>query len=126
MCVDMHAVCVQTCKHIHMYINTMHIYVYKYINTHTLTPQLLPRGHFSLIVIDEAAQALEPEILIPLSLAGSNTRVCMSGDWQQIGAMSITCAHVCTYVPPLCTCASSIYTWHTFKFAYMLVMSQLS
>ena len=37
------------------------------------------RGHFSNIIIDEAAQALEPEALVPVSLAGTATRVTLAG-----------------------------------------------
>ncbi|KAJ1477069.1 AAA domain-containing protein [Baffinella frigidus] len=42
-------------------------------------------GHFSLIIIDEAAQALEPEVLLTLALAGPKTRSMMAGDWRQLG-----------------------------------------
>ncbi len=36
-------------------------------------------GHFDMIVIDEAAQALEPETLVPLTLKGPATRVVLAG-----------------------------------------------
>ena len=45
---------------------------------------LLP-GHFDFIIIDEAAQALEPETLIPLALKGEQTQVLLAGDWKQLG-----------------------------------------
>jgi len=41
--------------------------------------------HWSLLVIDEAAQALEPETLIPLMLKGPRCRAVLTGDWQQLG-----------------------------------------
>eukprot|EP00282_Hemiselmis_andersenii_P016290 CAMPEP_0114116218 /NCGR_PEP_ID=MMETSP0043_2-20121206/4382_1 /TAXON_ID=464988 /ORGANISM="Hemiselmis andersenii, Strain CCMP644" /LENGTH=606 /DNA_ID=CAMNT_0001208527 /DNA_START=46 /DNA_END=1866 /DNA_ORIENTATION=+ len=52
-----------------------------------LAAQGVERGHFTLIAVDEAAQALEPETLVPLSLAGQDTSVCLSGDWKQLGAV---------------------------------------
>ena len=42
-------------------------------------------GFFTHILIDEAAQALEPEALIPLALAGPNTKVVFTGDHMQVG-----------------------------------------
>lgn len=39
---------------------------------------------FTHIVIDEAAQALECEVLIPLSLAGRRTRLILAGDQMQL------------------------------------------
>ncbi|KAK3583585.1 hypothetical protein CHS0354_039403 [Potamilus streckersoni] len=44
-----------------------------------------PPGFFSHIFLDEAAQALETESLIPLSLMGQNTRLVLAGDHMQIG-----------------------------------------
>ena len=37
------------------------------------------RGHFTHIIVDEAAQALEPEALVPVALAGPATRVTLAG-----------------------------------------------
>lgn len=42
------------------------------------------KGFFSHIIIDEAAQASEPESIIPLALACENTRVVLAGDHQQV------------------------------------------
>lgn len=47
----------------------------------SLTSMNLPLTH---IVIDEAAQALECEILIPLALATLNTRLILAGDQMQL------------------------------------------
>lgn len=43
-------------------------------------------GYFSHIFVDEAAQALESETLIPLSLAGRTTKIILAGDHMQVGA----------------------------------------
>lgn len=45
----------------------------------------LSHGFFTHILVDEAAQALEPEALIPLALAGPNTKVVFTGDHMQVG-----------------------------------------
>ncbi|CAN0438537.1 unnamed protein product [Lampetra planeri] len=55
-----------------------------YAECDTLRQLGLPRGHFSHILLDEAAQALEADALIPLALADSNTRVLLAGDHKQI------------------------------------------
>ena len=44
----------------------------------------LNHGFFSHILVDEAAQALEPEALTPLVLAGPNTKVVFTGDHMQV------------------------------------------
>ena len=44
----------------------------------------LNHGFFSHILVDEAAQALEPEALTPLILAGPNTKVVFTGDHMQV------------------------------------------
>ena len=46
--------------------------------------QHLPKGHFSHIIVDEAAQLLEAEVLHPLSLANQNTSIVMAGDPMQL------------------------------------------
>ena len=42
--------------------------------------------HFTHIFMDEASQAMEPEALVPLALAGDSTAVVLAGDHQQLGA----------------------------------------
>jgi exoribonuclease R len=42
-------------------------------------------GDFAYIFLDEAAQALEPEAIIPLQLANNNTTVVLAGDHLQTG-----------------------------------------
>ena len=41
-------------------------------------------GFFTHIFLDEAAQALECEMLISLALAGPKTRVVLAGDHMQV------------------------------------------
>uniref|UniRef100_A0A1X7SVT3 DNA2/NAM7 helicase helicase domain-containing protein n=1 Tax=Amphimedon queenslandica TaxID=400682 RepID=A0A1X7SVT3_AMPQE len=43
------------------------------------------KGCFSHILLDEGAQAREPESIIPLCLADSNTRIIIAGDHKQVG-----------------------------------------
>ncbi|KAH9959442.1 P-loop containing nucleoside triphosphate hydrolase protein [Russula dissimulans] len=50
---------------------------------HTLN---VPRGHFSHVVIDEAAQAEEPLAMIPImTFANAHTKVILAGDPNQFG-----------------------------------------
>ena len=46
--------------------------------------ELLPRGYFTHILLDEAAQALEAETIMPLVLAEKKTRVVLAGDHMQL------------------------------------------
>ena len=45
----------------------------------------VPKGHFTHIIVDEAAQLMEAEALLPISLAGPSTAVVMAGDPHQLG-----------------------------------------
>ncbi|KAJ6480358.1 P-loop containing nucleoside triphosphate hydrolase protein [Mycena sanguinolenta] len=46
----------------------------------------LKRGHFSHIFCDEAGQATEPEVMLPIkSIADSSTNVVLAGDNKQLG-----------------------------------------
>eukprot|EP01117_Protostelium_nocturnum_P012538 TRINITY_DN4618_c0_g3_i4.p1 TRINITY_DN4618_c0_g3~~TRINITY_DN4618_c0_g3_i4.p1 ORF type:complete len:945 (+),score=254.96 TRINITY_DN4618_c0_g3_i4:86-2920(+) len=42
-------------------------------------------NHFTHILLDEASQMMEPEALIPLSMASQKTTIVMAGDDKQIG-----------------------------------------
>ncbi|KAG8234114.1 hypothetical protein J437_LFUL010961 [Ladona fulva] len=44
----------------------------------------LPKGHFTHILLDEAAQAMECEAIMPLALATDSTRVVLAGDHMQL------------------------------------------
>ncbi|NWT03462.1 HELZ2 Helicase, partial [Mionectes macconnelli] len=55
------------------------------ITTSMLSKNLkVPRGYFTHIMIDEAAQMLECEALVPLSFATLETRIVLAGDHMQI------------------------------------------
>ena len=41
-------------------------------------------GHFTHIFVDEAAQPVEPEAVMPLSMAGPETRIVLAGDHLQV------------------------------------------
>ena len=64
---------------------------YRVIISTCITSSLLhaagvKRGHFERIFVDEAAQGLEPELMVPVrTLAGPNTRIILSGDPLQLG-----------------------------------------
>jgi helicase MOV-10 len=62
---------------------------YRVIVTTLTTADLLTKldvshGFFTHILIDEAAQAWETEALIPLALAGPNTKIVFTGDHMQV------------------------------------------
>jgi superfamily I DNA and/or RNA helicase len=42
------------------------------------------RLRFTHILIDEAAQALEPECVTPLVMADGNTKIVLAGDHKQV------------------------------------------
>lgn len=44
----------------------------------------LPRGYFTHIFLDEAAQAMECEAIMPLALANESTRIVLAGDHMQL------------------------------------------
>lgn len=41
-------------------------------------------GHFTHILLDEAAQAMECEAIMPLALANDGTRIVLAGDHMQV------------------------------------------
>ncbi|OQS00332.1 helicase mov-10-B.1-like [Thraustotheca clavata] len=45
----------------------------------------LPRGHFSNIIVDEACQATEPEVIVPLLFYEEGVHVTLVGDPKQLG-----------------------------------------
>lgn len=46
-------------------------------------------GFFTHILLDEAAQAMECETIMPLALATKNTRIVLAGDHMQVSALYI-------------------------------------
>lgn len=61
-------------------VSTINIYVMK----NWLIFLLIFLGFFTHILIDEAAQAMECEAVMPLSLANENTRIVLAGDHMQV------------------------------------------
>ena len=59
----------------------------------------LNHGFFTHILVDEAAQALEPEALTPLILAGPNTKVVFTGDHMQVKCVHRLISFINYYVP---------------------------
>ena len=49
----------------------------------------VPRGYFSYILIDEGAQAREPETIAPLIFADDRTKVIIAGDHLQVKALYV-------------------------------------
>eukprot|EP00090_Calanus_glacialis_P043171 TRINITY_DN7638_c0_g1_i1.p1 TRINITY_DN7638_c0_g1~~TRINITY_DN7638_c0_g1_i1.p1 ORF type:complete len:1395 (-),score=231.54 TRINITY_DN7638_c0_g1_i1:680-4864(-) len=54
------------------------------LSTSRCIAELLPVGHFTHIILDEAAQAMETEAIMPLVLADKETRVVLAGDHMQL------------------------------------------
>uniref|UniRef100_A0A6P7FIB9 RNA helicase n=1 Tax=Diabrotica virgifera virgifera TaxID=50390 RepID=A0A6P7FIB9_DIAVI len=51
----------------------------------------IPRGHFTHIVVDEAAQAGEPHVMIPLSFVNKNSgQIILAGDPMQLGPVILS------------------------------------
>ena len=47
----------------------------------------VPQGHFTHILVDEAGQALEPELFVPFQFTGTKTQIMLAGDPHQLGAV---------------------------------------
>ena len=69
----------------------------------------LQPGFFTHILVDEAAQAREPELTAVLSLADEHTKVILGGDHLQV-RMVLLCHH---YIVELCLCVVFILTHHS-------------
>ncbi|XP_052276348.1 uncharacterized protein LOC127875362 isoform X2 [Dreissena polymorpha] len=54
------------------------------MGTADVLTRVVPKGYFTHIFLDEAAQVLETELLVPLSIAGPETRVILAGDYMQM------------------------------------------
>ena len=72
-------------------------------------------GFFTHILIDEAAQALEPEALTPLIFAGPNTKVVFTGDHMQV----LNCKYTTCYTLNIELKWASIWRGSTQPVAYI-------
>ncbi|EJC99752.1 P-loop containing nucleoside triphosphate hydrolase protein [Fomitiporia mediterranea MF3/22] len=67
-------------------LKTFRVIVSTCCNASTLYGMGVEAGHFSHIFVDEAAQGIEPEIMIPIrTMLGPQTNVICSGDIKQLG-----------------------------------------
>lgn len=53
-------------------------------------------GFFTHILLDEAAQAMECETIMPLALANKNTRIVLAGDHMQVKAVVYNTKCICS------------------------------
>ncbi|XP_032243014.2 helicase with zinc finger domain 2 isoform X1 [Nematostella vectensis] len=67
-------------------IDCVSVIVTTLVTADVLVKMGLPSGYFSHVFIDEAAQAMEAETLIPLCLTQQSTRIVLAGDHLQMGA----------------------------------------
>lgn len=59
--------------------------IFPFYNTDKyLLKKFIFKGHFTHILLDEAAQAMECEAIMPLALANTDTRIVLAGDHMQV------------------------------------------
>lgn len=66
-------------------VTAARIVVTTFITAAALVGLGVPKDHFKVILLDEAAQANEVEALVPMSLAGPSSQVILAGDAKQLG-----------------------------------------
>ncbi len=71
-------------QEIHRYLSVDHLVVITTFMTALNLPDVFPQGFFTHILIDEGAQAREPECIAPLCMADKNTRIIIAGDSKQV------------------------------------------
>jgi superfamily I DNA and/or RNA helicase/exoribonuclease R len=67
------------------YFNTQRLVIITTFLTSLHLNRLYPPGFFTHILIDEGAQAREPEAIAPLCLASMETKIVIAGDPRQVG-----------------------------------------
>ena len=72
----------------------------------------LERGFFSHILVDEAAQAREPELTAVLSLADEHTKVVLAGDHLQVRVQMLCSLPALNSVHVMSVCATVLNLWH--------------
>jgi len=60
------------------------IFPFPFYNTDKYSLKCIFKGHFTHILLDEAAQAMECEAIMPLALANTDTRIVLAGDHMQV------------------------------------------
>lgn len=85
---------VQNCQYNFLYC--YHCLFY-HISTFVICWYLCFTGFFTHILLDEAAQAMECETIMPLALANKNTRIVLAGDHMQVRAiefLNVKCFYI--------------------------------
>ena len=99
----------------HEYSNTQTLVIITTFLTSLQLRGLYPLGFFTHILIDEGAQAREPEAIAPLCLASLETKIVIAGDPRQV---SITCCimyitavilHILTHFSTLWLAEQNVY-----------------
>ena len=60
------------------------VIVATFMSCHLLHAMKLPPDFFTHILLDEAAQALEVEVIMAVTLAGPKTKLALAGDYFQV------------------------------------------
>ena len=71
-------------QNIDYYHSVQHLLVITTFMTALKLPNVFPQSFFTHILIDEGAQAREPECIAPLCMANEKTRIVISGDSKQV------------------------------------------
>ena len=59
-----------------------------FMSCHLLHAMKLPPDFFTHILLDEAAQALEVEVIMAVTLAGPKTKLALAGDYFQVSIIA--------------------------------------
>eukprot|EP01080_Neovahlkampfia_damariscottae_P007590 gene7590-11913_t len=70
------------------YIQKCEIIISTTFTTHLLNFMGIEEGYFQYIIVDEAAQAFEPEILMSSKLCGESTQFILAGDYNQLNPIT--------------------------------------